>query len=409
MIASYEGRFSLEQVIFLLKMDWPDKTFDRRTVANAIQKAKAKASHYDGSEAAELFKILQSKAHEDKDWFVATELDSKGRLQRIFWMSPSQRSLYRRYHDVVLNDNTFKTNRFGMPLNVLVIVDNNGKSRLAGCSLVSGETTLDYEWILQKLLEANNNTAPRVILVDEDLAMEAACANVIKSTILLNCIWHLGHQNLNRNLHGALGKDWEAFISSFWVARNAITEQEFEHRWLKDVTVFGAGKPKVQVYLDRIFQRREHWAWPWVGTRFTAGMQSTQRIESVNAAIKRHIHSKTSLPSLFQSIEKVISNETRSSRCLNYRMDTNSDPAQSQFIKQMFSDVIDVNKHYLGLAASSQMKMEMMRSVYYHASLYEPEVAHEYAAEYSVEQLQLANANEEVQYACHCPPFFFVF
>ncbi|KAF9273964.1 hypothetical protein BGZ74_004552, partial [Mortierella antarctica] len=267
-------------------MDWPDKTFDCQTVANAIQKAKAKASHYDGSEAAELFKILQSKAHEDKDWFVATELDSKGRLQRMFWM-------------------------------------------------ISGETTLDYEWILQKLLEANNNTTPQVILVDKDLAMEAACANIIKSTILLNCIWHLGHQNLNRNLHGALGKDWEAFISSFWVAWNAITEQEFEHRWLKDVTVFGAGKPKVQVYLDRIFQHREHWAWPWVGTRFTA------------------------------------------------------------FIMQMFSDVIDVNKHYLGLAASSQMKMEMMWSVYYHASLYDPEVAHEYAAKYSVEQLKLANANEE--------------
>ncbi|KAF9369627.1 hypothetical protein CPC16_004367, partial [Podila verticillata] len=76
-------------------------------------------------------------------------------------------------------------------------------------------------------------------------------------------------------------------------------------------------------------------------------------------------------------------------------MDTNSDVAQSQFIKHMFSDVIDVNNHYLGLAASSQMKMEMMRSVYYHASLYESEVAHEYAAEYSVEQLQFDNANEE--------------
>lgn len=136
-IASFDGRFNLEQVIYLLNNDWPDKIFDRRIVANAIQKAKIKASRYDGSEAAELFKILQGKAQEDKDWFIATELDSKGRLQRIFWMSPSQRSLYRRYRDIVLNDNTFKTNRFHMPLNVVVVVDNNGKSRLVGCALVS--------------------------------------------------------------------------------------------------------------------------------------------------------------------------------------------------------------------------------------------------------------------------------
>ncbi|KAF9117271.1 hypothetical protein BG015_007079 [Linnemannia schmuckeri] len=83
-------------------------------------------------------------------------------------------------------------------------------------------------------------------MVDEDLAMEAAYARVLKSTVLLNCIWHLGHQNLNRNLHGALGKDWEAFISLFWITRNAITEQDFEHRWLEDIVVFGEDKPNVR-------------------------------------------------------------------------------------------------------------------------------------------------------------------
>ncbi|KAF9085155.1 hypothetical protein BGX29_002147 [Mortierella sp. GBA35] len=67
MIASFDGRFNLEQVIYLLNKEWPDKMFDRRTVANAIQKTKIMASRYDGSEAAELYKILQDKAYEDKD------------------------------------------------------------------------------------------------------------------------------------------------------------------------------------------------------------------------------------------------------------------------------------------------------------------------------------------------------
>ena len=194
MIASFDGRFNLEQVIYLLNNDWPDKIFDRRIVANTIQKAaKIKASRYNGSETAELFKILQNKTYENKNWFIATELDSKGRFQRIFWMSLSQRSLYRRYCDIVLNDNTFKTNRFHILLNIVVIVDNNGKSRLVGYALVSGETSEDYEWILQQLLTANNYLAPKVIMVDENAAMEAACANVLKNTVLLNCIWHLGH------------------------------------------------------------------------------------------------------------------------------------------------------------------------------------------------------------------------
>lgn len=75
--------------------------------------------------------------------------------------------------------------------------------------------TEDYEWILRQLLMANDNLAPHTIIVDDDHAKEAACANVIGHTVLLNCIWHLGHQNLNKNLRGALGKDWQAFISAF--------------------------------------------------------------------------------------------------------------------------------------------------------------------------------------------------
>src|SRR5690349_7871491 len=132
---------------------------------------------------SELYKLLQDKARKDKEWYFATELDAEGRLQRIFWMSPSQRSLYRRYRDVVLSDNTFKTNRFGMPFNAIVIVDNSGKNRLVGCSLVSGEHTKDYEWILRQLLMANDNLAPHTIIVDDDHAMEAACAKVIGHTV----------------------------------------------------------------------------------------------------------------------------------------------------------------------------------------------------------------------------------
>ncbi|KAF9151461.1 hypothetical protein BG015_006649 [Linnemannia schmuckeri] len=175
--------------------------------------------------------------------------------------------------------------------------------------------------------------------------MEAACAKVITITVLLNCIWHFGYQNLNRNLHDALGKDWETFISLFWITRNDITEQDFERR-------------------------------------FTAGIQSTQRIESVNTAVKRAVNSKTPLPSQFRSIEHMISNESRTSRWMRHKMDTTHDPTQSVFVKQMFSDIIDENNRYLGILANSHMKMEMMRSVYYHSSLYEPELIHKYATEY---------------------------
>jgi hypothetical protein len=277
---------------------------------------------------------------------------------------------------------------------VFVVVDNDGKNRLVGCSLVSREKVEDYAWVLQQLLNANDNLPPHVILVDGDYAMEAACDNIIESTVLLNCIWHLGHQNLSRNLQGALGRDWDAFISAFWTARNSVTDQEFELRWKEDVEGFGANKPSVQAYLGKIFERREHWAWPWVGSRFTAGMQSTQRIESINSVVKRVVNSKSSLPSLFNSIENMLADQVRTSRYLHFRLDTTSDPSLSVFIRQMFLDILNENNKYLGIAANSGMKMEMMRSIHYRSNPYEPEAVHEYAAECLDEQSSFAETDE---------------
>lgn len=85
-----------------------------------------------------------------------------------------------------------------MPLSISIVVGMDGRSRRTGFGAVGGETTEDYEWILRQLLAANDGLSPYTIIVGEDLAMEAACANLIRDTILINCIWHIGYQNLNK-------------------------------------------------------------------------------------------------------------------------------------------------------------------------------------------------------------------
>ena len=132
-IASYaDGNFTLQQLMFLLQRDFPQRTFYPRVVSNAIQKARrSRLDNMGDSEAASLVQVLERKKCEDKEWFFKVARDQEKRLIRIFWMSPSQRVLYSRYRDVVLNDNTSNTNRFKMFLNVFAVVDSDGKSRLA--------------------------------------------------------------------------------------------------------------------------------------------------------------------------------------------------------------------------------------------------------------------------------------
>ena len=203
----------MDKTLILLKEEFLDHTFISWDVANKIDAAR-QGEHTDLSEAGQLLVILQDRQLEDNRWYIQKDIEKlTGRLRRLFWMDPIQQEFYHRYHDVILNDNTASTNRFNMPLNSWVIVDANGKSHLIACALTSGETTEDYEWILHQLLQANNGIIPSVILVDEDPAMEAACASTIPDTYVVNCIWHISSLNLNKNLHGAMGSHWENFIS----------------------------------------------------------------------------------------------------------------------------------------------------------------------------------------------------
>ncbi|PKY32940.1 hypothetical protein RhiirB3_420337, partial [Rhizophagus irregularis] len=75
-------------------------------------------------------------------------------LTHLFWMSPKQQILWLRYHDVIMHDNTYKTNRYNRPLSLFVTPDNNLKTRIVAQAIVDDETQLSYEWVFQCVKEA---------------------------------------------------------------------------------------------------------------------------------------------------------------------------------------------------------------------------------------------------------------
>ena len=162
-------------------------------------------------------------------------------------MSPVQRELYRRYHYIVVNDNTAQTNSLNMPLNVFVVVDNDGKTRVVACALLSAETIVEYAWGLKQLMEASKGSdgvvrALDAILVDEDLALDLALRSEMPQSKVINCIWHIAAHNVPKNLRSALGtKRYGGFIVRFWHAQKTLTEEEFQREWQELQDEYGTG------------------------------------------------------------------------------------------------------------------------------------------------------------------------
>src|ERR1044072_6999876 len=99
-------------------------------------------------------------------------------------MTSQQRNeLWPKFRDVIIHDNTTKTNRYEMALSLFVGIDNNFKTRVLAQALTKYETQADYNWILQCTLKATNNLSPVVLYTDGDPAMLAARH--------LLCIYHI--------------------------------------------------------------------------------------------------------------------------------------------------------------------------------------------------------------------------
>lgn len=199
----------------LLQPKFPDQLFLTQDISNAIQKIK-REKRVMGSDASHLLTFLLNQQKDEPTMVVQPLINiDSNRLCGIFWMTANQILLWSRYSDVVLHDNTSRTNKYNYPLSLFILVDNDGKSRLGAQAFLNDETQESYEWILQQTLIATG-IEPQVIMTDMDPAMDAACQIIYKNTYHIHCIWHLS-QNLPRRLKAKLGtENFKSFLSDFW-------------------------------------------------------------------------------------------------------------------------------------------------------------------------------------------------
>ncbi|GES98284.1 protein FAR1-related sequence 5-like [Rhizophagus clarus] len=91
----------------------------------------------------DLLEKLEIQQKDDPGMFIAKKIH-QGRLFHIFWMDSNQQDLYQRYYDVIVIDNTSRTNRYQMALCFFVGVDNRNYTRIFAQALLSDETSSSY-------------------------------------------------------------------------------------------------------------------------------------------------------------------------------------------------------------------------------------------------------------------------
>ncbi|EXX57044.1 hypothetical protein RirG_210580 [Rhizophagus irregularis DAOM 197198w] len=327
----------------LLQPKYPDHVFLIQDLGNAIQKIKWENGISLDDAAFLLLKLFDLQAN-NPAWFVKLLLDdTSNRLISIFWMLPEQRERWIKFYDIIIHDNTAKTNKYNYPLSLFILIDNYNKSRLAAQAFLQDERQESYEWLLRCCLEACKISL-LTFVTDGDSAMIAAVSTVFPEAHHMQCLFHL-YQNLPKNLRSCLGSSlYQEFLKDFRAVQRSHCEKVFEQRSQNLVEKYAAEER----YISTVLLNRKH----------------TWRVESENALIKKAIQSSFFLLQAQEAIENRLEFESINTRYSIWKTST-LQYTQSLIIQTFFSGIDSIMKKYLTQPIHDAHYKQMCQSVCY--------------------------------------------
>ncbi len=346
----------------ILKKKYPEHVFHKRDVYNAIY-SLLKSNKNEKFDTTSMLDILFEKVSQDPRWKVyIRHAGNEHRLSGIFWMSPVQQELYQRFSDVVLNDNTCKTNKYNMYLSVFMVKDNYGRFRNIANALVEDEMSSTYTWILQCLLKATGIT-PKSFWTDSEPGLINAVSQVFPTTPHFYCLFHIW-QNVIKHLKAKLGSNFNHFAKAFYACRNALCVEIFEKRWKLMIENF----PECENYMARLYTNRISWAKAYLPLQFNAGIQSTQSVESFNNIIKKSLNGASTLCDVETAIDKRQEEEIRYCQLSNIKTQYTT-IGLPHFSSQFFSSIDKVFTEFLSPLILSWQRFQVSQSFTYEGQL----------------------------------------
>ncbi|XP_012855877.1 PREDICTED: protein FAR1-RELATED SEQUENCE 5-like [Erythranthe guttata] len=146
-----------------------------------------------------LLSLLDGMKLKDKTLEYKHGIDQGGALTRIFWHDGISKAEYEEFGDVLVFDSTYKTNIYCFPVVLFSGVNSHLCTCIFGVAIMYKETTQQYMWLLQTLLEFMGGKPPKAVLTDQDGAMRAVIRIVFPEAAHRLCCWHIS-RNVESNI-----------------------------------------------------------------------------------------------------------------------------------------------------------------------------------------------------------------
>jgi hypothetical protein len=268
----------------------------------------------------------------NSNFYHVLDLDDELRVRNVFWVDARSRAAYKSFHDMIIFDTTYLTNKYDMPFAPFIGINHYGESIILSCGLLSGEDTDSFIWVFRQWLQSMCGIAPKAIITDQCQAMRWAIEIVFPKTVHRWCIWHITMKLLVKLARLEAYQDIKYYL--FKVVHQSMTVEEFEESWNHTITSHHLEENE---WLANLYEEQERWILAFLNSNFFAGMSSTQCLESMNVFFDGYLHSSTTLKVFVEQFEIALQNKVEKEilsdfECFKGKLEcSSSSPMEKQF------------------------------------------------------------------------------
>jgi MULE transposase domain len=244
--------------------------------------------------------------------------EEDGTLERIFFvLKDGKEILLQQGSDtVILFDTKHGTNQYGHKLGCFCTIDAHGKTRIIAAVFLLFEDEYSFKWTFKAFEDAFGG-APKILFMDQDMAMGLAIAAVWSITIHLLCTFHIW-KNIWKHIKPLFGEKKAAegckVAKRWWkLCKNSDTTviASFDSDWSSfaeyieengNMEKFDSNK---KTWLDGLKDLAPKWAACYTWQQQTYGFHSTQRAEAANLANANFCSKNSKILTITEGLEQL--------------------------------------------------------------------------------------------------------
>lgn len=225
-------------------------------------------------------------------------------LDCVFFQDARMKKFFDTYPEILMFDGTYKLNDRRMPLVILLVVDGNGESQIAGLCVVRSENDQTFRNLFDEFKKENpKHTDIKVIMSDKASANASAFSASFPHAKHQLCVFHV-LQIFNREVttrkrsmtQGQVKEAVDILRKMVYADSQAQYDKYYEQ-------LVKMNCPLLMEYFDTYWHGiQEKWVAHHVNQHANYENRSNNRLESINQKIKSIVAKYSSLASFFEDL-----------------------------------------------------------------------------------------------------------